>query len=58
MSTSAKSGIDALRERMAGFINRQTEVIDRLLIEDLRGLAKKRAVKALTKNMDARFSRN
>jgi MoxR-like ATPase len=57
----------ALRERMGEAIIGQHEVIDRLLIgllangnllvEGLPGLAKTRAIKALAKNLECRFSR-
>lgn len=63
----ARSEIDALRARMAKSIIGQADVIDRLvigllangnlLIEGLPGLAKTRAVKAMSKNLDASFSR-
>lgn len=56
-----------LKARMAQSIIGQTDVIDRLiigllangnlLVEGLPGLAKTRAIKAMAKNLDARFSR-
>lgn len=59
--------IHDLRERMTGSIIGQRDVIDRLLIgllangnlliEGLPGLAKTRAVNAMAKNLDAKFSR-
>ncbi len=64
---SVLGSIDDLKERMAGAIIGQKNVIERLvigvlangnlLIEGLPGLAKTRAVKALAKNLDADFSR-
>ncbi|MEM9061044.1 MAG: AAA family ATPase [Pseudomonadota bacterium] len=63
----ARSGIEDLRNRMAKSIIGQTGVVDRLLIgllangnlllEGLPGLAKTRAVKAMAKNLEAKFSR-
>jgi MoxR-like ATPase len=59
--------IDALRERMGEAIIGQRDVIERLLIgllangnllvEGLPGLAKTRAIKALARNMECKFSR-
>lgn len=59
--------INDLKARMAQSIIGQTQVIDRLLIgllangnlliEGLPGLAKTRAVKAMARNLDAKFSR-
>ncbi|MFT5697939.1 MAG: MoxR-like ATPase [Desulforhopalus sp.] len=56
-----------LRQRMAGAIIGQQDIVDKLLlallcngnvlIEGLPGLAKTRAVKGLAKNLDAQFSR-
>ena len=58
---------DALRRRTGSDIVGQRDLIDwliighlangNLLIEGLRGLAKTRAIKSLTRNLDARFSR-
>ena len=66
-TTETRGAIDALRERMGESIIGQRDVIDRLvigllangnlLIEGLPGLAKTRAVKAMARNLDARFSR-
>lgn len=63
----ARQSVNDLRSRMAQSIIGQTDVIDRLvigllangnlLIEGLPGLAKTRAVKAMARNLDARFSR-
>jgi len=64
---SARTDIIALKERMGKSIIGQKDVIDRLvigllangnlLIEGLPGLAKTRAVKAMSKNLEADFSR-
>lgn len=64
---TARAAINDLRERMSASIIGQRDVIDRLLIgllangnlliEGLPGLAKTRAVKAMAKNLDAKFSR-
>ncbi|MEX0329064.1 MAG: AAA family ATPase [Ruegeria sp.] len=64
---NALNQINDLKARMGQSIIGQTEVIDRLLIgmlangnlliEGLPGLAKTRAVKAMARNLDARFSR-
>ncbi|MTH77058.1 AAA domain-containing protein [Paracoccus aestuariivivens] len=64
---SAKERIEELRARMGQSIIGQRAVIDRLiigllangnlLVEGLPGLAKTRAIKALAKNMEAKFSR-
>ena len=63
----ALAQIEDLRNRMGQSIIGQRDVVDRLiigllangnlLIEGLPGLAKTRAVKAMAKNMDAKFSR-
>ncbi|WP_134679030.1 AAA family ATPase [Paracoccus ravus] len=65
--TSAREQIEDLRARMGQAIIGQRDVIERLiigllangnlLVEGLPGLAKTRAIKALAKNMDAKFSR-
>jgi MoxR-like ATPase len=62
-----RAQIEALRERMGEAIIGQREVIERLLIgllangnllvEGLPGLAKTRAIKALAKNLESKFSR-
>jgi MoxR-like ATPase len=67
MAGDARARIEALRTRMGEAIIGQREVIERLLIgllangnllvEGLPGLAKTRAIKALAKNLDCRFSR-
>ncbi|CUH48521.1 AAA family ATPase [Ruegeria atlantica] len=64
---NALNQINDLKARMRQSIIGQTDVIDRLLIgmlangnlliEGLPGLAKTRAVKAMARNLDARFSR-
>ncbi len=64
---SAREQIEDLRRRMGRSIIGQRDVIERLiigllangnlLVEGLPGLAKTRAIKALAKNIDARFSR-
>ncbi len=64
---SAHDQILNLKSRMAQSIIGQTDVIDRLvigllangnlLVEGLPGLAKTRAIKAMAKNLDAKFSR-
>ncbi|WP_108858578.1 MoxR family ATPase [Ruegeria sp. Alg231-54] len=64
---NALNQINDLKARMGQSIIGQTDVIDRLLIgmlangnlliEGLPGLAKTRAVKAMARNLDARFSR-
>ena len=64
---SAHDQIMDLKTRMGQSIIGQTDVIDRLiigllangnlLVEGLPGLAKTRAIKAMAKNLDARFSR-
>ena len=64
---SSRDDIAALKERMGQSIIGQKDVIDRLvigllangnlLIEGLPGLAKTRAVKAMSKNLEAEFSR-
>ncbi len=64
---SAREQISALQERMAQSIIGQKDVIERLvigllangnlLIEGLPGLAKTRAVKAMSQNLEADFSR-
>ncbi|MEY8829385.1 AAA family ATPase [Sedimentitalea sp. XS_ASV28] len=64
---TALDHIQDLKRRMGESIIGQTDVIDRLiigllangnlLIEGLPGLAKTRAIKAMAKNLDARFSR-
>ncbi|MBJ6372193.1 AAA family ATPase [Sedimentitalea arenosa] len=64
---SAHDEILDLKARMSQSIIGQTDVIDRLvigllangnlLVEGLPGLAKTRAIKAMAKNLDARFSR-
>ncbi|WGF90411.1 AAA family ATPase [Marinivivus vitaminiproducens] len=64
---TARDRIEELRERMGGAIIGQRDVIDRLvigllangnlLIEGLPGLAKTRAIKALARNLEAKFSR-
>ncbi|WP_121061623.1 AAA family ATPase [Chachezhania antarctica] len=66
-TATPRARIDTLRERMRGAIIGQTDVIERLLIgllangnllvEGLPGLAKTRAVKALAKNLECKFSR-
>lgn len=63
----AHDQIHDLKIRMSGSIIGQSDVIDRLiigllangnlLVEGLPGLAKTRAIKAMAKNLDARFSR-
>ncbi len=67
MSLSPRDQISALQERMAQSIIGQKDVIERLvigllangnlLIEGLPGLAKTRAVKAMSNNLEADFSR-
>ncbi|MBD9527442.1 MoxR family ATPase [Paracoccus sp. PAR01] len=64
---SARKAVEDLRKRMGQAIIGQRDVIDRLLIgllangnllvEGLPGLAKTRAIKALAKNLEAKFSR-
>lgn len=64
---SAHEQIQDLKDRMGQVIIGQKDVIDRLvigllangnlLVEGLPGLAKTRAIKAMAKNLDARFSR-
>ncbi|WP_146345301.1 AAA family ATPase [Phaeobacter marinintestinus] len=64
---TARDEIIELKVRMGQSIIGQTDVIDRLvigllangnlLVEGLPGLAKTRAIKAMAKNLDARFSR-
>jgi len=64
---SALDEIGDLRARMGQSIIGQTDVIDRLvigllangnlLVEGLPGLAKTRAIKAMSDNLDADFSR-
>ncbi|WP_424984783.1 AAA family ATPase [Microbulbifer sp. S227A] len=64
---TALDHIQDLKRRMRQSIIGQTDVIDRLiigllangnlLVEGLPGLAKTRAIKAMAKNLDARFSR-
>ncbi|MDK3073764.1 MoxR family ATPase [Sedimentitalea sp. JM2-8] len=64
---SANDAISDLKKRMAQSIIGQTDVIDRLvigllangnlLVEGLPGLAKTRAIKAMARNLDAKFSR-
>ena len=64
---TARDDIDDLRSRMGQSIIGQTDVIDRLvigllangnlLVEGLPGLAKTRAIKAMSDNLDADFSR-
>lgn len=66
-SMSAHESIEALRNRIGASIIGQRDVIDRLLIgllangnlliEGLPGLAKTRAVKAMSKSLDSEFSR-
>ncbi|WP_442885609.1 AAA family ATPase [Amaricoccus sp.] len=66
-ASDARAQIAALRERMGEAIIGQREVIERLLIgllangnllvEGLPGLAKTRAIKALAKNLESKFSR-
>ena len=63
----AREQIQALRERMQASIIGQEAVVERiiigllangnLLVEGLPGLAKTRAIKALAKNLEAKFSR-
>ena len=64
---SAQDAINDLKKRMSQSIIGQTDVIDRLvigllangnlLVEGLPGLAKTRAIKAMARNLDAKFSR-
>ncbi|SNT12134.1 MoxR-like ATPase [Tardiphaga sp. OK246] len=65
--TSTHDAVLALKARIAKSIIGQDEMVDRLvlgllsngnlLVEGLPGLAKTRAIKSLSKNIDARFSR-
>ncbi len=64
---TARDQIDLLRQRMGASIVGQADVIERLiigliangnlLVEGLPGLAKTRAIRAMAKNMEAKFSR-
>ncbi len=64
---SARGAINALQDQMGQSIIGQRDVIERLvigllangnlLIEGLPGLAKTRAIKAMAKNLDSKFSR-
>ena len=64
---SARAQVEELKSRIQGSIIGQEQVVDRLLIgllangnllvEGLPGLAKTRAIKALAKNLEARFGR-
>ncbi|MFV0367488.1 MAG: AAA family ATPase [Hyphomicrobiaceae bacterium] len=66
-ATTPREQIEDLRRRMGRSIIGQRDVVERLiigllangnlLVEGMPGLAKTRAIKALSKNIDARFSR-